>query len=193
MSRGRPIAGPGELTERVSAALDGIVAVPRDRGKLAQDVADMRARIEREKPAANAFDVKLARGGLVDCEFAAQFLVLAGLGRIAGEATQQTLRRAVREGQVPGAEGEQLATAAALQSALMQVQRIAAEGPFDPASASEALQVLLAGSASAALAEGLDAAREGESLSFDALADRLSAIQDDARKALEAVLRRPIA
>ena len=51
----------------------------------------MRARVEREKAASGPFDVKLARGGLMDCEFAAQFLVLSGLGRVAGETTLETL------------------------------------------------------------------------------------------------------
>jgi glutamate-ammonia-ligase adenylyltransferase len=97
MARGRPIAGDAELTERVESVLDRITSLPRDRGKLAKDVADMRARVEREKAAASLFDVKMTRGGLLDCEFAAQFLVLSGLGRQAGETTLETLRRAEKK------------------------------------------------------------------------------------------------
>jgi glutamate-ammonia-ligase adenylyltransferase len=187
MSRGRPIAGGAELIEQVSAVLDRIVAAPRDRETLAGDVADMRARIEREKPAANEFDVKLARGGLVDCEFAAQFLVLAGLGREAGESTAETLRRAVREGHASSAHGEVLAAAVELQGAVLQVLRIAEDKAFDPATGSDALKMLLASFASDEASEGT-----GEVLSFDALRRRLMSAQDQARAALEAVLGRKI-
>jgi glutamate-ammonia-ligase adenylyltransferase len=189
MSRGRPIAGAAELTEQVSAVLDRIVAAPRDPEKLAGDVADMRARIAREKPAANPFDVKMARGGLVDCEFAAQFLVLAGLGRRAGESTAETLRRAVRERHAPPAEGEALATAVELQGALLQVLRIAEDTAFDPQAGSDALKSLLASFASG---NGKEEAGEPPT-SFDALQRRLTGVQDQARAALEVVLGRPIA
>ena len=106
MSRGRPIAGDAELMARVSASARSRSSTkPRDRKALAADVASMRARIEREKAAAGPFDVKLARGGLIDCEFAAQFLVLSGLGRVAGETTLETLQRASETGSMATADG----------------------------------------------------------------------------------------
>ena len=62
--------------------------------------------------------MKLARGGLIDCEFAAQFLVLSGLGRVAGETTLETLERArSRRGRTRAAGGERLVLSAALQGA----------------------------------------------------------------------------
>ena len=100
MSRGRAIAGDAKLKARVAKVLDALVEKPRDRAKLAKDAASMRARIEREKHAAGPFDVKLAVGGLMDCEFAAQVLVLSGLGRVDGATTLETLTRAAAEGRI---------------------------------------------------------------------------------------------
>ena len=45
---------------------------------LSSDLREMRALMTRERPAAGAWDLKLSPGGLVDIEFAAQFLQLAG-------------------------------------------------------------------------------------------------------------------
>jgi glutamate-ammonia-ligase adenylyltransferase len=101
MSRGRPVAGDPALMQEVSTVLDGVIGMPRERLKLGAEIADMRGRIEREKPAAGAFDVKLAAGGLIDCEFAAQYLVLAGLGRVEGETTARTLGRGLVAGCCP--------------------------------------------------------------------------------------------
>ncbi|MDQ3560049.1 MAG: bifunctional [glutamine synthetase] adenylyltransferase/[glutamine synthetase]-adenylyl-L-tyrosine phosphorylase [Pseudomonadota bacterium] len=190
MSRGRPIAGDAELVGEVSAALDRIVSRPHERSALASDIAEMRGRIERDKPAANAFDVKLARGGLIDCEFAAQFLVLSGMGRIAGESTRETLRRAVDAGFMEKREGDRLAEATALQGAILQIARIADDKPFDPAHAPEALKRLVASVAGSALpAVAPDPDRP---VSFEALSENLAALQGEARSALESVLGRPV-
>jgi glutamate-ammonia-ligase adenylyltransferase len=187
MSRGRAVAGDPELVDRVSAILDRIVAMPRDRAKLASDVAAMRGRIEREKVAANVFDVKLSRGGLIDCEFAAQFLVLAGLGRAAGETTAETLRRAEGGGVLREEEGRQLLASTVLQTALLQVMRTAEERTFDPERAPDALKRLMITFAETALRSD-DPDVPVEIASFDALGQRLVAVQDRTRTALETLL-----
>ncbi|HWT32086.1 MAG TPA: bifunctional [glutamine synthetase] adenylyltransferase/[glutamine synthetase]-adenylyl-L-tyrosine phosphorylase [Propylenella sp.] len=192
MSRGRPIAGHPELADRVTAVLNRIVAIPRDRGKLASDIAGMRARIEREKVADRTLDLKRARGGLIDCEFAAQYLVLAGLGRKPGETTLEILKRAVDERQLPQAQGGALLAAAAVQGALLQIQRVVDDKNFDPEQAPEALKQLLVAAACSALADipserGV-ASSAGSTTCFTALTDHLSRLQQAARAALEAVL-----
>jgi glutamate-ammonia-ligase adenylyltransferase len=192
VSRGRPIAGGAELVQRIASALDGIVGVARDRTKLAADIAEMRGRIEREKPAVNGFDVKLARGGLIDCEFAAQFLVLAGLGRLSGETTPEILRRALAQGRLAEPEADALVAATDLQTALLQVQRIADEKAFDPDQAPDALKRLLASFGGTPAAEGGN--KGGAMLaSFDALSVRLATLQRRAREALVTVLGVPVA
>jgi [glutamine synthetase] adenylyltransferase / [glutamine synthetase]-adenylyl-L-tyrosine phosphorylase len=184
MSRGRIIAGDASLAARIGAALDRIVARPRDRGKLAADVAEMRGRVEREKAAANPLDVKLARGGLLDCEFAAQFLVLAGLGRTVGESTIEVLKRAAVEQALSPETGGRLVASASVQAALLQVQRVADPDQVDPEKAPEALKLLLVAFANAALKP----AGEGSVSSFEELGEKLAAIQNETRQTLETVL-----
>jgi glutamate-ammonia-ligase adenylyltransferase len=185
MSRGRAIAGDGDLMQRVSGVLDAVVAKPRERQALAADVASMRARIEREKPAANVFDVKLSPGGLIDCEFAAQFLVLSGLGRIAGETMLETLTRAETEGRLAPEDAERLTLSAALQFALLQLERVADAKGFALDEMPEALQQLFVSFANRALSQ---AGVGGEIESFTALEERLTRVQEGTRKGLERVL-----
>jgi glutamate-ammonia-ligase adenylyltransferase len=186
MTRGRPIAGDADLVGRVDAILDRVASLPRDPRKIAADVADMRRRIERDKQAAGTFDVKLAPGGLIDCEFAAQFLVLAGLGRRSGETTAETLRRALRAGRVARPEGGVLAASLATQTAMLQVLRIAEEKTFDPEHAPDALKRLLVSFAEAALQRERPAVPP--LASFEALGEELAALQVRTRTALETVL-----
>ncbi|HEX9905163.1 MAG TPA: bifunctional [glutamine synthetase] adenylyltransferase/[glutamine synthetase]-adenylyl-L-tyrosine phosphorylase [Propylenella sp.] len=188
MSRGRVIAGDADLMARISAVLDRTATKPRDRNALAADVAAMRARIEREKSAAGPFDVKLARGGLIDCEFAAQFLVLSGLGRVAGETTSETLERAARQGALSPDIGERLVLSAMLQTALLQMLRVADARDPDPRNAPEALRRLLVASADAILRNaGVGAERSGVD-GVEALEARLRQVQGQTREALERVL-----
>jgi len=189
MSRGRPIGGHRNQGARVSDILDRVVAMERDRSELAAEVAAMRSRIGRDKPAGGSFDVKLAPGGLVDCEFAAQFLVLSGLRRRFGETTPETLRRAMAEGRLDAPAGEWLTSAAELQAAILHVQRIASDRSFDPDTAPDALKRLMASIARSALPEGFEASG---SENFEELAAALTRTQSEARPALEELLGIPI-
>jgi glutamate-ammonia-ligase adenylyltransferase len=62
------------------AALDGVIAAvlarPRDPATLRTEVVEMRERMARSKVPAGPLDLKLLRGGLVDCEFIVHFLQL---------------------------------------------------------------------------------------------------------------------
>ncbi len=188
MSRGRAIAGDEGLIARVDDVLDRLVNKERDRKTLATEVASMRARIEREKKAANIFDVKLAKGGLMDCEFAAQALVLSGLGRIAGETTSEILTRAAGEGRIAAGAGERLVLSAALQSALLQFERVADPRAFSPDDAPEALKGLLVDVADDVLHDlGTGEERAGIK-AFAELERRLADVQKETRAALEELL-----
>jgi glutamate-ammonia-ligase adenylyltransferase len=194
MSRGRPIAGDKALKKEVLQALDEISSMPRDRAKLAADVAAMRLRIEREKGAPRGFDVKTARGGLIDCEFAAQFVVLSGLARVAGETTLETIKRAADQGKVAAAESRQLALSTALQSAMLQIDRAADPGVLSGDDPPEALKRLAVSAASRVLHElGPGKGARPEISSFEELHGRLLDIQEQTRAALERVLGLSIA
>ena len=77
LTRARVVAGDPELGRRVDASIRAILTRRRDPARVATAVAEMRALIAREKGEKNAWDLKLALGGLTDLDFLAQFLVLA--------------------------------------------------------------------------------------------------------------------
>jgi len=78
--RARPVAGDETLFSRAFAqVLEPSVFRPIDRGAAAKELLAMRDRMEREiaGESGGLYNSKLGRGGLVDVEFAAQFLQLA--------------------------------------------------------------------------------------------------------------------
>ena len=61
---------------QAQAAIEAKLRSDRDAHKTAKDVREMRELLARERPPAGFWDFKLIEGGLVDIEFAAQFLQL---------------------------------------------------------------------------------------------------------------------
>ncbi len=76
LTRLRPIAGDPVLGARVLETVRAALSRARDQAETLSQVAEMRTRMERERPAKSEWDMKLAPGGLVDLEFIAQALQL---------------------------------------------------------------------------------------------------------------------
>lgn len=77
LTRARVVATTNpDFAERVNATVRTHVLKPRDGDALRADVADMRSRIAREFPTQNPWALKHHRGGMVDMDFLAQYLVL---------------------------------------------------------------------------------------------------------------------
>ncbi|MEO6581819.1 MAG: glutamine-synthetase adenylyltransferase, partial [Sphingomicrobium sp.] len=76
LCRARPVFGSVAARAQTAEVLAEIIGRARDEAQTAADAAKMRADIERHKPLAGAFDVKLGPGGLVDLEFAVHVLQL---------------------------------------------------------------------------------------------------------------------
>src|SRR6185312_14004537 len=76
LTRARPVAGDPDLCRRAMALIAEILARPRDPDRLLADVAEMRRRMAAQHADPPPFEVKHRRGGLVDCEFIAQYLML---------------------------------------------------------------------------------------------------------------------
>ncbi len=76
--RARAICGDDRLSDRFARIRKTIIALPRNRDTLRNDVSRMRRRMRREllKPDPEAFDLKQDKGGIVDIEFIVQYLVL---------------------------------------------------------------------------------------------------------------------
>jgi glutamate-ammonia-ligase adenylyltransferase len=78
LTRARCVAGGVEIAERFARVRHACLCLPRDPERLRREVLDMRRRMReaREKRRAEHWDVKHARGGLVDLEFLTQYLLL---------------------------------------------------------------------------------------------------------------------
>ena len=90
LTRARIVAGREPFATHVIDSVRAVLAAPRDPERLLCDVADMRARIEREKGTVNLWQVKVVRGGLVDLEFLAQYLLLREAAAVPGLPTGDT-------------------------------------------------------------------------------------------------------
>ena len=78
LTRARFVAGAAELGARFEQVRVEVLRMPRERARLAEDVRSMREKMLAGHPnRSGLFDIKHDRGGLVDVEFAVQFLVLA--------------------------------------------------------------------------------------------------------------------
>ena len=141
--RARPICGDAKLCRQIETVIAQVVSRKRDKDALRGDIWAMREKVDAARGSTDPWTLKMVRGGLIDLEFTAQYAVLAGLDRVSGEATEQTLLRAGKAGILSAADMEQLHPAAILQNALFQGLRVAAPGRFDAQSAPAALKEFL--------------------------------------------------
>jgi glutamate-ammonia-ligase adenylyltransferase len=82
LTRARFVAGDAQLGAAFEAERDAILTLPRDTEALATDVAEMRRKMAAGHPnRTKLFDLKHDPGGMVDIEFAVQYLVLANAHR----------------------------------------------------------------------------------------------------------------
>ncbi|WP_284465642.1 bifunctional [glutamate--ammonia ligase]-adenylyl-L-tyrosine phosphorylase/[glutamate--ammonia-ligase] adenylyltransferase [Diaphorobacter nitroreducens] len=78
MTRARFVMGSEGLHARFDAVRQAVITAPRDAAALRSEIVAMRERVRSAHPApADQFDVKHSPGGMVDAEFAVQYLVLA--------------------------------------------------------------------------------------------------------------------
>ncbi|MCA6308871.1 MAG: bifunctional [glutamine synthetase] adenylyltransferase/[glutamine synthetase]-adenylyl-L-tyrosine phosphorylase [Phenylobacterium sp.] len=159
----------------VNAAIESALRQPRDPAALARDVREMRALIAQEKPASGLWDMKLAPGGLVDIEFAAQFLQLAHApaGGPLRAGTADALEALAAAG-LAGPVGP-LLEAWTLQQNLTQMLRLALGDGDDPAAQPEAFRRKLA--------------RAGGARDFRSLAARLTRTRKGALEAFDRLVR----
>ncbi len=76
LTRARVLCGDAATAEAAGREIRQVLTRPRDPAALLRDVARMRDRIAAEYPPGDPFELKYARGGLVDLEFTAQYLQL---------------------------------------------------------------------------------------------------------------------
>jgi glutamate-ammonia-ligase adenylyltransferase len=116
MTRARFVDGPEALRTKFDAVRQAVITAPRDVAALQREIVAMRERVRSAHPVRpGRFDLKHSPGGMVDAEFALQFLILSqsaqhpelvpNLGNIA------LLQRAEAAGLLPTGIGRNAAVA----------------------------------------------------------------------------------
>jgi glutamate-ammonia-ligase adenylyltransferase len=116
LSRARFCAGAADLGTRFEATRREVLAMPREAEALRQEVAAMREKVRSARPVpAGRFDVKHSDGGMMDAEFAVQYLVLAESARhpalLDNKGNIALLQRAEDAGLLPPGVGRAAADA----------------------------------------------------------------------------------
>ena len=111
LTRARCCAGVPEIAARFDATRAHVLAAPRDERALASEVVAMREKVRRAHPVAvDRFDVKHSAGGMMDAEFAVQYLVLAHAHKqpelLANVGNIALLQRAESQGLLPAPLGQ---------------------------------------------------------------------------------------
>jgi glutamate-ammonia-ligase adenylyltransferase len=158
----------------VTALTTSVLRAPRDRAEAAAHTRAMRRLMDKERPSKGLWDLKLSPGGLVDIEFAAQFLQIVSaeaggpLVRHTGEAL------AACTGLADETDLAILRDAWILQQDLSQVLKVALPDNTDPSAEPAGFRQLLA--------------RVAGVRDFRSLTARLKAARVQARKAYMAVV-----
>jgi glutamate-ammonia-ligase adenylyltransferase len=78
MTRARFVCGMPKLSPLFDSVREAVITAPRDAQALKREIVAMREKVRAARPVrAGRFDVKHSPGGMVDAEFAVQFLVLS--------------------------------------------------------------------------------------------------------------------
>ncbi len=136
LTRARLVAGDPDFVSDVTAAVTATYARKIDPQVLVRDVLTMRDLVAKEKPGKSIWDLKLASGGLVDIEFAAQFMLLrhgAAAPDIIDANTGSALRKLSDHSFLDSERARILLDAWRLESRLAQFIAIGPGADFDPA------------------------------------------------------------
>ena len=147
LTRARLVTGPASLRREIGTTIREVLSRPRDRAKVAEDVKAMRAKIADDKGSAEVWDLKQARGGLIDLEFIAQFLQLVSAAErpeVLDQNTELALTKLSAAGVLSSGDAEVLVPAARLYHTLTQLLRLCLDRPFVADEAPRALKDLLA-------------------------------------------------
>ena len=153
LTRARVIGGPKRLAAAIPAMIRRVLTRPRDPGQLVADVAEMRERVEREHGTSEPWNVKYARGGLLDLEFISQYLQLrhaADRPEALDTNTSAAFRRLEQIGALSAEVAEELIAATLLMRNVQGLSQLSSEGPIDEERTPEGLREALARAGGAA-------------------------------------------
>ncbi|MCC5957508.1 MAG: glutamine-synthetase adenylyltransferase, partial [Natronohydrobacter sp.] len=160
LTRARRVAGSMALGDRIEQFRRALLTQKSTGPTVAQDVADMRARLAEAKPAHGLWDAKAGPGRLMDLELVAQFCALKS-GHHARRVEQQ-LRAGVKSGTISADQERDLISAYRLCWTMQATGRLLADRISDIADLGPGGQKFILTSAGAispdALAEALQIA-----------------------------------
>ena len=116
MTRARFVLGGVSLRQQFEQIREGVVTAPRNAALLRDEITAMRDKVRSAHPVKrNVFDVKHSPGGMVDAEFAVQYLVLSQSAHhpalVANVGNIALLQRAEAAGLLPAGVGDAAAKA----------------------------------------------------------------------------------
>ncbi len=189
LTRARVVAGPPELSAKIEDTIRGTLTVRRDPVRLLADVVDMRRRIGETHAPRNRWNLKYAAGGLVDIEFAVQYLLLREAHTHPDLLTTKTaaaIERLAANGYISAEALADLCRAVRLAWRLQGLIRLTTQDAFDPEDAPLAIKALLA--REVAHATG---APEDESVDFAQAETILDSILAASRRRYDEIVAQP--
>jgi glutamate-ammonia-ligase adenylyltransferase len=147
LTRARVMVAESSLKNRIEGAIKAVLVQPRDPAALLRAVAEMRRRIENERPAKSLWSVKYLRGGLVDLEFIAQYLQLrhaAQHPQVLDPSTQAAFTKLAGVGIIGPTLAGQLIEATRMMRQVQGMLRLTVGPAFDADSLPTGLQSSLA-------------------------------------------------
>lgn len=177
LTRARVVSSSQSFKRKVERAIEKALGVERDPGIIARDVLEMRQAIADEREDSVRWDIKNAKGGLIDIEFLAQYFSLVYAERhpeILDTQTSRVIDKARKLSLLEKADGELLIEAVTLYHNLTQILRLCVSGAFDPSQATPGLLALLA--------------RAGGLPDFSTLDAHLADMEERVREAFDRIL-----
>ena len=150
LTRARVVAGNRNLADAAQEVIRQTLEAPRDQDKLAADILDMRRRVTQELGDADPWNIKHARGGLLDGDFIAQFLQLKHATAhpdILRQDGAVAIRRMGDAGLIDRDIADGLAAAITVLRNVQSLLRLCTAGDFDEGLASADLKQALANAA----------------------------------------------
>jgi len=175
LTRARVVAGPVGLRNRVEAAIRAAIAGSGSPAKILADAAAMRARLRRDLPARQAWDVKHRDGGQMEVEFIAQAMQLVHARahpEVLSPATRDALSRLNERGLLRSDDAALLIRADRIWRTVLGMLRLT-DGPAPREALSEAAADALLAAARAAGLAAVDVA--GLRATLDQLAAQVRA------------------
>lgn len=180
LTRSSVICGDPATSEAVSAAIEGALARRRDPARLLADVARRREAIAAENPSEDSFDVQHVRGGLMDLESLAQYLLLRHAHEspeVLVGATAACFEALGAAGLIPEDEARFLAGAVRMQRTLQAMLRLTCSQEAAVRDAPAPMRLKLATALECAGLDELDAKlRETQAAAFDVCQRRIGLI-----------------